>query len=54
MVNIFLGILIFGYAGWMLLRFVQKSKKGACASCPTNSSCSRKVCNEIDEEREAH
>ncbi len=53
MTSIILGLLIFGYAGWMLFRFVKKSKKGACASCPTNVSCSRGACSAIEDTHKA-
>lgn len=26
-------VLIFGYAGWTVYRYVQKSKEGKCAGC---------------------
>ncbi|WP_077701899.1 FeoB-associated Cys-rich membrane protein [Virgibacillus dokdonensis] len=39
-VNIFLGLIIFGYAGWMMFRHIKKSKQGKCAACPLNKSCS--------------
>lgn len=48
MANVFIGTLIFGYAGWIMVRFVKKSKKGACTSCPVNTSCSKKNCHDID------
>lgn len=38
-INILLGALIFGYAGWTLFRFVQKSKKGKCATCELKNVC---------------
>lgn len=38
-VSILLGIIIFGYAAWTLLRFIQKSKKGKCATCSLSKSC---------------
>ncbi|AWB43930.1 FeoB-associated Cys-rich membrane protein [Paenibacillus sp. CAA11] len=40
MIDIILGALLFSYAGWTLYRFVKKSRKGACASCSQNKSCS--------------
>jgi hypothetical protein len=47
-VNIVLGCLIFGYAGWTLVRFVTKSKKGKCATCSMNKSCTISCDPEID------
>ncbi|MFD0715334.1 FeoB-associated Cys-rich membrane protein [Paenibacillus sp. GCM10027626] len=38
--SIIIGVLIFGYAGFSLYRFVQKSKAGKCAACSLNKSCS--------------
>ncbi|HET6873105.1 MAG TPA: FeoB-associated Cys-rich membrane protein [Sporolactobacillaceae bacterium] len=42
-VSFVLGILIFGYAAWTLVRFIQKSKKGKCATCSLSKSC--QVCD---------
>ncbi|MBU5268246.1 FeoB-associated Cys-rich membrane protein [Virgibacillus proomii] len=39
-VNILIGLAIFGYAGWMMVRHIKKSKQGKCAACPLNKSCS--------------
>jgi hypothetical protein len=49
MPNVIIGVLIFGYAGWMLFRFVRKSKKGTCASCSINASCAKNQCLDIDD-----
>lgn len=38
--NILIGAAIFGYAGFALVRFINKSKKGKCAACEVNKSCS--------------
>jgi len=38
--SIVIGAAIFGYAGWALTRFIKKSKKGKCAACSLNESCS--------------
>ena len=37
--NILIGAAIFGYAGWAIYRFIQKSKQGKCAACSSNDSC---------------
>lgn len=42
--SIILGMLIFGYAGWMLVRFVQTSRKGKCAACALKKSCEQAHC----------
>lgn len=38
--SIVVGLVIFIYAAWTLVHFVRKSKKGKCASCEMNKSCS--------------
>lgn len=53
MTSVLLGAFIFGYAGWMLFRFVKRSKKGACASCPVQTSCANKECHAIDNDHKA-
>ncbi|RDU35341.1 FeoB-associated Cys-rich membrane protein [Neobacillus piezotolerans] len=37
--NIVIGGAIFGYAGWALIRFISRSKKGKCAACSIQDSC---------------
>ena len=41
-VNILVGAAIFGYAGWALVRFINRSKKGECGTCDMKDSCSSK------------
>lgn len=38
-VNIILGAVIFGYAGYALIRHIQKSKQGKCAACAVKDAC---------------
>ncbi len=38
--NIVIGAAIFGYAGWALVKHINKSKKGKCAACELNKVCS--------------
>jgi hypothetical protein len=38
--SVVIGAAIFGYAGWAFTRFINKSKKGKCAACSLNKSCS--------------
>ncbi|PLR90082.1 FeoB-associated Cys-rich membrane protein [Bacillus sp. T33-2] len=38
--NILIGAAIFGYAGWALYRFINKSRQGKCAACSLKNSCS--------------
>jgi hypothetical protein len=35
-----IGTVIFGYAAWALVMFINKSKKGKCAACDLEKSCS--------------
>jgi radical SAM protein with 4Fe4S-binding SPASM domain len=37
--NIVIGGVIFGYAGWMLVRHIKKSSKGKCAGCSLADNC---------------
>ncbi|MDQ0198078.1 FeoB-associated Cys-rich membrane protein [Neobacillus ginsengisoli] len=38
--SIVIGVAIFGYAAWALVKFINKSKKGKCAACELKNSCS--------------
>lgn len=38
--NIVIGLGIFGYAAYALVKYIKKSKEGKCAACSTNESCS--------------
>ncbi|WP_019639369.1 FeoB-associated Cys-rich membrane protein [Paenibacillus fonticola] len=44
MIDIIIIAIVFGYAGWAIYKGVKKSKKGACASCSQQKSCSA-VCD---------
>ena len=44
-VNIVIGAVIFGYAGYTLFNFVKRSKKGKCAACSMNKSCQSNSCS---------
>lgn len=44
-VNIVIGAVIFGYAGYTLVNFVKRSKKGKCAACSLNTSCQSNTCS---------
>ncbi|MFX3624353.1 MAG: FeoB-associated Cys-rich membrane protein [Ectobacillus sp.] len=48
MINVALGALIFGYAGYTLVRFVRRSKKGKCAACSIRKSCRTNTCDVMD------
>lgn len=37
--SILIGACIFGYAGFALVKFINKSKKGKCAACDYKKSC---------------
>ncbi|MBA4602380.1 FeoB-associated Cys-rich membrane protein [Thermoactinomyces sp. AMNI-1] len=39
-VNLLLGSLIFGYAGWTIYRRFRISKQGKCQSCSIKDNCS--------------
>ena len=43
--SIIIGGLIFFYAGYALIRFIQKSKQGKCAGCSISKSCTTKSCS---------
>lgn len=37
--SIVIGVAVFGYAAWALVKFINKSKKGKCAACELKNSC---------------
>ncbi|MEB3101695.1 FeoB-associated Cys-rich membrane protein [Paenibacillaceae bacterium T2] len=41
-INGLMALLIFGYAGWTLYRFVKKSRQGQCATCSIQKTCQTK------------
>ncbi|MFD3447980.1 FeoB-associated Cys-rich membrane protein [Microbacteriaceae bacterium 4G12] len=51
MINIVIGALIFGYAGYSLTKFIKRSKKGKCAACSLNKSCPGSSCSVIEERK---
>jgi hypothetical protein len=42
--NIVIGAIIFGYAAYAFVRFINKSKKGKCAACSDKESISSPCC----------
>jgi len=38
--SVIIGVAIFGYASFALVKFINKSKKGKCAACDLKKSCS--------------
>jgi hypothetical protein len=38
-ISMILGLLIFGYAAWTMIRHVKRSRKGKCAACSLNETC---------------
>lgn len=38
--SIIIGAAIFSYATWALMKFINKSKKGKCAACTLEKTCS--------------
>ena len=49
-VNIIIGGIIFGYAGFALMKFLKKSKQGKCAACSINESCNT-TCSTVVEDK---
>jgi hypothetical protein len=43
--NIVIGAVIFGYAAYAFVRFINKSKKGKCAACSDHESPSSQCCS---------
>ncbi|MEK5321640.1 FeoB-associated Cys-rich membrane protein [Paenibacillus sp. FSL L8-0644] len=39
MINIIILLAILGYSAWVLVRFLRKSRQGACAGCSSSKSC---------------
>lgn len=37
--SILVGLLIFGYAAWTMIRHVKRSKKGKCVGCSLSDTC---------------
>ncbi|CAN7143988.1 FeoB-associated Cys-rich membrane protein [Rossellomorea sp. LjRoot5] len=37
--SIIIGLLIFGYATWMVFSFFKKSRQGKCGTCALNKTC---------------
>lgn len=42
LVNVVIGLVIFGYASYAMFKHVKNSKKGACSTCELQTSCSKK------------
>lgn len=40
MIDIIIVAFVFSYAGWAIYKGLKKGKKGACASCSQQRSCS--------------
>ncbi|RDI47728.1 FeoB-associated Cys-rich membrane protein [Falsibacillus pallidus] len=49
--SILIGLLIFGYAGFTLYKFIKKSKEGVCGTCSLKKSCNSKCSAFQDETR---
>ena len=50
LVNILLGIMIFGYATWTLFRYIKKSKQGQCATCALKETC-KNPCDSVTHQK---
>ncbi|WP_458414342.1 FeoB-associated Cys-rich membrane protein [Schinkia sp. CFF1] len=42
--NTIIGLVIFGYAGYALMKYIKNSKKGKCAGCAVQNSCKKDKC----------
>lgn len=45
-VNVVIIAALLGYAGWMIVRAVQKSRKGQCPGCSAKKGC-QSGCSDI-------
>ncbi|AVK99024.1 FeoB-associated Cys-rich membrane protein [Lysinibacillus sphaericus] len=43
-INVVIGGIIFGYAGVTLYKSIKKQKKGKCAACSLQKSCTTNTC----------
>ncbi|MDF2558510.1 MAG: hypothetical protein K0R71_2338 [Bacillales bacterium] len=43
-INWVIGGAIFAYAAWQLVKFINKSRQGKCASCAAGKKCPTKTC----------
>ncbi|MGM9927166.1 MAG: FeoB-associated Cys-rich membrane protein [Bacillus sp. (in: firmicutes)] len=43
--NILIGVLIFGYAGYAFWKSIQTKKTGKCGSCELQKHCSSRSCD---------
>ncbi|WP_431086905.1 FeoB-associated Cys-rich membrane protein [Paenibacillus sp. 8b26] len=50
MINIIILLVILGYSAWVLVRFLRKSRQGACAGCSSSKSCSGCAGSALDEQ----
>lgn len=48
--NIAVFAIIFGYAGWTIVKYVKKSKQGKCAACDLNRTCGNHCEDKADQE----
>ncbi|HAL00611.1 MULTISPECIES: FeoB-associated Cys-rich membrane protein [Exiguobacterium] len=49
-IDILIGLIVFGYAGFSLVRFTKKAKKGKCATCEVEPTCET-ACDEVNWDR---
>ncbi|MGQ3479995.1 FeoB-associated Cys-rich membrane protein [Paenibacillus sp. TY11] len=50
MINIIILLVILGYSAWVLVRFLRKSRQGACAGCSSSKSCSGCAASSMNED----
>ncbi|WP_114570389.1 FeoB-associated Cys-rich membrane protein [Exiguobacterium flavidum] len=47
LIDVILGALIFGYGGYSLYRYMNKAKKGKCATCEIEPTC-KTACEDVN------
>ncbi len=52
LVSIFIGVIIFGYAAYILWKSFQKSKQGKCAGCAIKNTCQGSICVQEEKDNE--
>ncbi|WP_081752150.1 FeoB-associated Cys-rich membrane protein [Paenibacillus sp. 1-18] len=50
MINIIILLAILGYSAWVLVRFLRKSRQGACAGCSSSKSCPGCAASTVNED----
>ncbi|MEC0183885.1 FeoB-associated Cys-rich membrane protein [Paenibacillus peoriae] len=50
MINVIILLVILGYSAWVLVRFLRKSRQGACSGCSSSKSCSGCAASAVKED----